>query len=147
MRKIVVLVVGVMILAACQSSKIATGPLEVKGAWSRPALKGDNGAVYLVIENGTSQDDALLSVGTNIASAVELHQSQVEGDQMSMHQLEEVMLPVGEAVEFSPGGLHLMLAGLTRELTTGDTFDITLVFEKAGEKVVTVIVQDDINND
>lgn len=135
------------LLAACQPSRITSGVLEVKDAWARPAATGDNGAVYCVIENGTVQDDALLSAQTDIATAVELHLSQLEGDHMSMHQQKQVVLPAGEAVEFSPGGLHIMLVGLRRDLTNGETFEIRLEFEHAGEQTVTVRVRDDVNDD
>ena len=148
MKKIIFLVlISWVLLAACQSSKITTGVLKVKDAWARPAVTGDNGAVYLVIENGTSQADTLLLAKTDVAPAVELHLSQIEGDHMSMHQQEQIVLPAGEAVEFSPGGLHIMLVGLTRELKTAETFEITLLFEYAGEKNVTVTVKDDVNDD
>jgi copper(I)-binding protein len=148
MKKIVVLVlIASMLLAACQPARITTGILDIRNAWARPAAEGDNGAVYFVIENGTSQNDVLLSGRTDIASVVELHESQREGDHMSMHQQDEVVLPAGEAVEFSPGGLHMMLVGLTRELKAGETFDITLVFKQAGKKIVSVSVKDDVNDD
>ena len=147
MKKSIVYIACLILLAACQPSKITTGVLDVKNAWARPAAEGDNGAVYFVIENGTAQDDVLLSAQTDIASAVELHLSQMEGDHMSMHQQEEIVLPAGKAVEFSPGGLHVMMVGLTRELSTGDTFDMTLLFKQTGQKMVAVTVKDDVNDD
>ena len=148
MRKnIVSILVLVILLVACGPAKITTGVLEVKNAWARPAPAGDNGAVYFVIENGTSQVDKLLSAQAEIASAVELHMSAMEGDHMSMHHQNEVAILAGEAVAFSPGGLHVMLVGLTQDLKNGDTFDVTLEFEGAGQKVVTVTVKDDVNND
>ena len=148
MRKnMVSLLVSLIFLVSCGPAKITTGVLEVKNAWARPAPAGDNGAVYFVIENGTSQSDKLLFAESEIASAVELHMSEMEGDHMSMHHQDEVALPAGEAVEFSPGGLHVMLVGLIQDLKNGDTFDVTLKFESAGEEVVTVTVKDDVNND
>lgn len=137
----------ISLLAACQPAKISTGVLDVKNIWARPAASGDNGALYFMIENGTTQADTLLAVQSDIADAVELHQSEMEGDNMSMHQQDTVVVPAGGTVEFSPGGLHVMLVGLTRELKAGDTFDVTLKFEAAGEKVVTVTVKDDVNDD
>jgi periplasmic copper chaperone A len=134
-------------LVACQPTKISTGVLDIKNVWARPAANGDNGAVYFTMENGTAQDDVLNSVQTDIATAVELHMSVMEGDHMSMHQQDVVTIPAGGAVEFTPGGLHVMLVGLVRELKTGDTFDVTLEFENAGEKIVTVTVRDDVNDD
>lgn len=145
MKKIFLLLM--LILTACAPTKITTGTLDVKDAWARPAMQGDNGAVYFSMENGTEADDALLSVSSDSAGAVELHLSQMEGDHMSMHQQETVSIAAGDAVVFSPGGFHVMLVGLTRDLKKGDTFDITLVFENAGEKKVTVTVRDDVNDD
>ena len=141
------LLVSWLFLAACQSSRNTSGDLEVKDAWSRPASTGDNGAVYLVIENGTAQEDQVLSVQTDIATAVELHLSQMEGDHMSMHRQEQVTVPAGETLAFSPGGLHIMLVGLQRDLKLGETFDMKLQFEHAGEKTISVTVKDDGNND
>ena len=137
----------VWVLAACQSSKITTGGLDVQNAWARPAASGDNGAIYFIIENGTAYDDALLSGQSDVAAAVEMHRSQVEGDHMSMHQEDQIALPAGEAVAFSPGGFHIMLVGLRRDLKAGETFEITLNFERAGEKNITVTVRDDVNDD
>ncbi len=137
----------VLLLAACQPAKISTGVLDVKNIWARPAVSGDNGAVYFMIENGTEQADALLSVRSDVAAAVELHMSVMDGDRMSMQQQAEVVIPAGEAVAFTPGSLHVMLVGLTRELKAGDIFEVTLDFEGAGEKIVTVTVRDDVNDD
>ena len=44
-------------------------------------------------------------------------------------------------MELKPGAYHLMLVGLKAPLKAGDTFPMTLKFEKAGEVVVTVNVE------
>jgi copper(I)-binding protein len=36
-------------------------------------------------------------------------------------------------VEFEPGGLHVMLVNLSRDLKSGDQFKITLNFQNAGD--------------
>ena len=142
-KRVVPILLTLLLLVACQSSKITTGVLEIKDAWARPAPTGDNGAVYLVIENGTAQDEVLLSASSEVASAVELHMSEMDSDHMSMNHKDEIALPAGEATKFAPGGLHVMLVGLTQELKVGDTFDVTLDFQNAGEKAVTVTVMED----
>lgn len=137
----------ILLVTACAPTKITTGVLDVQGAWARPAAQGNNGAVYFAIENGTDADDMLLSANSDVAGAVELHLSQLEGDHMSMHPQTSVNVAAGEAVIFSPGGLHVMLIGLARELKAGDTFELTLMFETGGEKTITVTVRDDLNDD
>ncbi len=131
----------IVLLTACQSVKVSTGMLAFKDAWARPAAVNGNGAVYLVIENGTDADAVLLSASSEIAQAVELHASMMNGDQMNMQMQETVAVPAGQRVEFAPGGLHIMLVGLARELKLGDTFNLTLKFD-SGEQVVTVTVKD-----
>jgi len=143
LRRLIPLIPLLVFLAACQPAKSATGILDVKDAWSRPAASGENGAIYFLVENGTTQDDMLLSVQSDVATAVELHMSQMEGDHVSMSQQESVEIRAGEAVAFSPGGLHVMLVGLRRELKPGETFDATFAFENAGEKIVTVTVKEE----
>ena len=63
---------------------------------------------------------------------------------MGMREIEALDIPAGETVELVPGGYHLMLIDLARDLEVGDEFDVTLRFESAGEHTVTVTVRDDI---
>ena len=45
-------------------------------------------------------------------------------------------VPAGGQAELKPGGLHIMLIGLKRELNQGDAVRLILVFEKSGEIIV-----------
>ena len=45
------------------------------------------------------------------------------------------------SVELKPGSLHVMLFGLNKELKAGDTFPLTLRYEKGGEHTVQVQVK------
>jgi len=129
-----------ILLAACGK---ASGEMTIHDVWARPALAGNNGAVYFVIENGTNSDDALLSATTDIASATEVHMSMADGNGvMSMQMQEAVSVPARDQVEFKPGGLHIMLVELTKDLNAGDTFTLTLNFEKAGEIALQVEVKE-----
>lgn len=129
----------VLLLASCQTAKMS---FSVSEPWARPGLAGGNSAVYFTVKV-TGHDDVLLSASSDVAEAVELHQTQMEGDQMHMqHMHHGVPLPDGETVRFEPGGLHVMLIGLKRDLKAGDTFDLTLTFEKGGELTVSVTVQE-----
>lgn len=129
-----------LLLGACGSS---SRELAIQDAWARPAGAGDNGAVYFVIENGTSTTDTLLSVSSDIASAAEVHKSMADGNGvMSMKMQESIPVPAKEQVEFKPGSLHIMLVGLNQELKVGDTFTVSIHFEKAGDVNVPVEVKE-----
>lgn len=120
-----------------------SGELAVENIRARSAASGQNGAVYFVIDNKTRQDDILLEVRGGIAEAVEIHLSEMdENSVMSMARQESVSVPARNTVEFKPGGLHIMLIGIKNELQAGDTFEVTLVFQNAGEVDLTVPVTD-----
>jgi copper(I)-binding protein len=95
-----------------------------------------------VVDNPAAQPDRLLSAGSDIAEAVELHQTTMTDGVMQMTPQEYVEIPAGEQVIFKPGDLHVMLIGLHRQLNFGDSFDLTLDFETAGEITLSVTVQE-----
>ncbi len=45
-------------------------------------------------------------------------------------------LPPGQTVTLAPGGLHLMLIGLTHELRQGERVPVTLTLERGGSLTV-----------
>jgi periplasmic copper chaperone A len=121
-----------LLLYACTPGSRDTG-LQVSDAWARPSQAGANSAVYFVVENGQAQDDMLLSAESDAAQVVELHQSLVDdaGHMMMQHQ-EHIAIPAGQSVEFAPGGLHIMLIGLTDDLQPGESITLQLNFQSAG---------------
>ena len=60
---------------------------------------------------------------------------------MSMQQVQKIEVPAGEVVQLKPGGFHIMLMDVKKDLKAGDSFDVTLTFEKAGTKKVTATVK------
>ena len=61
---------------------------------------------------------------------------------MGMQPIARLEIPAGGTVELKPGSYHIMLIDLTKELKAGDTIEITLKFEKAGEITVTAEVRE-----
>ena len=136
-RLVVVVLVVAVFLAACGGEK----SVQVSNIWARPGLAGGNSAVYFVIDNSTAGEDVLLSASSDVAQAVELHMSMMEGDAMQMKMQQYVPIPAGKT-EFKPGGLHVMLIGLNSDLNIGDSFTVILNFETAGEQALTVMVKE-----
>jgi periplasmic copper chaperone A len=61
---------------------------------------------------------------------------------MSMQPVDKVEIPAGGTVEFKPGGYHVMLLDLKKDLKAGDTVKVKLTFTKAGEQEATATVKD-----
>ena len=103
----------------------------VEDAYVRAAPVGGVSAAYLVMENGTDEAVRLTAASTEAAGRVEIHRTQATDDGMtSMTPVEDGLgVAVGETVALEPGGLHLMLLDVRRDLSEGDTVAVALEFE------------------
>jgi hypothetical protein len=128
--------------AACGDSTASQDMIVLREAWARPGIAGGNSAVYFVLENPGSQEESLQSAGSAVAEATELHKSEMAADgTMSMHHQMSVPIPAGQEVAFEPGGLHVMLINLQRDLNEGETISLVLKFKNAGEMQLEVPVR------
>ncbi|GIX11943.1 copper chaperone PCu(A)C [Elioraea sp.] len=106
--------------------------IEVVEPWARAALAGRTGAAYMTLVNPTDTTDRLIAAASDAAETVELHAHLHEGGVMRMRPVTAIEIPPGEPVVLAPGGLHIMLIGLRRDLKRGETIRLTLRFERAG---------------
>ena len=146
MKRLVVIGAALMLAAALSacggSSGTAGSSITVSDAWVRnPPLADQPDAAYLVVQNNGAADK-LLSVTSDIARTIELHESMESGGMMQMSPVPNIPIPANSKVELKPGGLHLMLINLTRPLKTGDKVQLTLSFENAGKIPVTAEVKE-----
>ena len=70
-----------------------------------------------------------------------MHTSVMQGDLMKMEKLESVEVTAHAPLVFEPGGHHVMLMGLDKPLVEGESFPLTLVFDKAGPVEVMVTIE------
>ncbi len=129
-----------LFLSACSAPKGIT----VREAWIRATKAGENGAIYFVLQNDSTEQDVLMRASSDLADAVEIHESSmVTGmDVMQMNQVSSVALDAGSEVTFEPGGLHVMLVGVRNELKIGDVIEITLHFRNHADIPVNVSVSE-----
>ena len=104
-----------------------------------------SGAAFMTLHNMSGQDDRLIAARTDAAKRVELHTHVETGDGvMQMREIEGgIPMAAGEMVKMVRGGKHVMLMGLTGPLVQGSDIDVTLVFETAGEVMVTIPVDNE----
>jgi copper(I)-binding protein len=95
-----------------------------------------------VIQNHNAETDELIGAASNVAEAVEVHISKMEGDVMTMSRMESVPLEPSAKVEFMPGGLHVMLIGLKQDLKVGDEVEVTLQFKDNPDITLKVMVKE-----
>lgn len=133
---IAVLLIGFVTPAWAQTSGVS---IHIEHSWSR-ATAGKSGVVYLTIKNTGSTDDKLVAAATPIAAKAELHTEVNDNGVMKMRPLGSIEIKAGGQTELKPGGMHLMLLGLKHPLREGQSFPLTLTFEKAGKVELTVSV-------
>lgn len=122
---------------------ITPGELTVVNVQANLALPTDTGSVWMIINNGTEQEERL--VGAEIAGCgvIELHDMVIdENDVMVMRMVEggEIPIPAGETVQLKRGGLHVMCLQKEAPLEPGTEIDIVLKFANAGDVAVTAPV-------
>ncbi len=139
--------VTILIAAACSAFAQGTGSsaIEVEQPWARATPAGAmTGAAYMTLTNKTSDADRLIGASSGVADKLQIHEMTVVNDVMQMRQLTDGLpIPAGRSVALKPGSYHVMLIGLKKPLTAGETFPLTLIFEKAGNISVTVPVNGD----
>ncbi len=126
-------------LLAAFAAQAWAAPIVVDHVWSRAAMAGRIGVVYLTI-TATGTSDTLVSISSPVASRAELHESYSDNGVMKMRPVVSVIVAPGKPAVLQPGGYHIMLIDLARALKEGDSFPITLHFAKAGAVTVTASV-------
>jgi len=127
-------------LAVASAALAQPTQLEVDNAWAGATPgKAENGAAYVTITSPTA--DRLVSASTPVAKKAELHTMSMQGMVMKMRPISGVDIPAGQVVSLKPGGEHIMLMGLNEPLREGQSFPLSLDFEKAGPRTVMVTVE------
>jgi copper(I)-binding protein len=135
---------GAALLLAPASALATTteaGALRLENPWTRAANAGGQGGGFLVIRNTGAAADRLLSAASPAAQRMELHTHVRDGEVMRMRPVNDIPVPGNGSVTLQPGGLHLMLIGLTQPLAVGQSVPVTLRFERAGEVTINLAVQ------
>lgn len=110
----------------------------VSGAWVRPPMgEGMPAAGYLTITSTADVADWLIEARSPVAADIELHETVPGASGMTgMEPVDRIEVPAGGTTALEPGGYHLMLLGVTNLPAVGETVELTLVFQEAGEVVV-----------
>lgn len=121
----------------------AFADITIEDAYARssgPSAK--TGAAFFMIKNTGHDQDRLIGASSDVAKLVELH-THIHGDDgvMKMRRDEDGFeVPAMGMHALQRGGDHVMFMGLNGPMVQGESFDVTLTFEHAGDITVTVPV-------
>ncbi len=106
--------------------------IEINNAWVRPAGKGMNSALYFELKNSSANSDELFKVSSNAAELVQLHKTVNKNGLMEMKEIKSLKINGNQTIKFAPGGYHVMLIKLKKDLKTGNKIGFKFYFKKAG---------------
>ncbi len=94
----------------------------------------------MLIKNSGDASDKLLSGKSPACGSIEVHETVMKADgSMGMNLLDAPLeIPAGGQVELKSGGIHVMCIMKNDQFKPGTKIDLTLNFEKSGEKIVSV---------
>lgn len=134
--------VACMLAIPAAADDFTVGPITIDQPWARASAPSARaGAAYMVLVNTGDAPDRLTAASSPVADVVEIHTHIMDGGVMRMRPVDAIEVSPGEPTVLRPGGLHVMLIGLTEPLTEGETFPLTLQFEAAGSVDVAVRVE------
>jgi hypothetical protein len=145
MRKSVLILLAGLLwalpLAGASAHEYKIGDLTIQHPWARASIGAAKaGAAYFVIVNEGTEPDRLIATATPVAKRAQLHTHLIEDGVAKMRPVEAVEVAPGAPTVLQPGGLHVMLMGLTAPLEEGGRFPLTLTFERAGTLEVEVYI-------
>lgn len=130
--------------ATVQAHQASVGDIVMVHPYATPSQVSTGAVYFRSLRNTGKTPDRLLSASSPVAARVGLHTMNMDGNVMRMREVPAIELPARSETKMGhaqTNGYHLMLEGLKAPLKDGDRFDLTLRFEKAGERTVQIWVQ------
>lgn len=108
-------------------------PVEVSGPYVLAAPGADEAAAYFTLRNRGPDSLTVRGAAADAARGAAFHVQHRAGAMVHMGPAGRLVIPPHGSLRLEPGGLHLMLTGLTRSLAPGDTIHLRVSFEHEGD--------------
>jgi copper(I)-binding protein len=130
------------LMALVAYSVMAQAPaLIAQDAWTRQVPGSDVAAAYLTLRNPTTKPITIVAIESPVAGHAMIHETRTEGGQSQMRPHEQLVIAPGQTVKFEPGGLHVMLHGLTHPVAVGQSVPLVLLLADGSKVQVAAVVR------
>ena len=136
------LIVIALVFLALSHHAHADEFVRVKDIWineAPPTIRVFAG--YMTIENHSDEEIMLINATSPVFEKIEFHQTRYENGMATMNRQENIIIPAGDVLTFSPGGYHLMLFNNNLPITASDNLLISLEFANGIKKTVTAEIR------
>jgi periplasmic copper chaperone A len=127
--KLLATYLSLMLVAGLQCAHAAPPAITVSDAWVRVVPGSDVAAAYFTVTNGGQQPVAVVGVISPLATSAMIHESTLTGTQSAMRPRAQVPIAAHATIQFTPGGMHVMLMGVKQPLKPGDPVPLVLLLE------------------
>lgn len=134
-----------MILLGLSSTAVLAADIEIKDAWVRGTVTGQQ-ATGAFLEITSKSGATLVGAASPAAAVTEIHEMKMDGGVMKMRAVPRLELPAGKPVQLGPGGYHVMLLNLKQPLKKGDTVPLTLQIEGKDKKMEAIPVNAEVRD-
>ncbi len=127
-RRRCAVVAALISMLSSGGAALAADAVSVSNPWVRATVPGQSVAgAYMDIT--AKARTALVAVESPVAGKAEMHTTTMDGGVMRMRPLEKLELPANKTVNLKPGGYHVMLIDIKRELKAGERVPLTLTLQ------------------
>jgi len=117
-----------LVFMLASDTTVAADAVKISDPWVRATVPGQSVAgAYMELTSNVPA--ALVAADSPVARKTEPHSTTFDGGVMKMRAVERIELPANETVVLKPGGYHLMLVDIKRELKPGDRVPLTLIVQ------------------
>lgn len=111
---------GASLLLMAGAGVVQGAALDVRDGWVTATVPGQPvAAAYMTL--GSTVGTRVVGVRSDVSRSAHIHRMSTEDGVMRMRRAEPLDIPAGRTVTLAPGALHLMLSGLERPLSPGDS--------------------------
>jgi len=122
-----------LLAGLAQAQSPGQSAIQVKEPWVRGTVAQQK-ATGAFMQLSAPQDMRLIEARSPVAGVVELHEMAMDNNVMKMRAVPGIDIPAGKGAELKPGGFHVMLLDLKKQLKEGDIVPLTLVLEGKDKK-------------
>lgn len=123
--------------SSVETTRNAAVSVDARDPWIRPTAPGQGvTGAFMTLINHSSMDYSLTGVGFDGASSVEIHETSMSDGRMRMRMVDRVDIPANGSAELKPGGYHIMLIGLEKNLEPGSEQALVLSFSDGSKKTI-----------
>ncbi|MCG6914783.1 copper chaperone PCu(A)C [bacterium BMS3Abin03] len=130
------------LIAALLMLFVSGNGIVIKDQWVRPGAEKMSTALYFTIENEGDETDTLYSIDSDASNMIQMHETYSKDDLMGMREIGQIVINPGEKVTLEPGGMHIMVMKLKKDLKIKDKVAFNLHFRKAGDIKITAEVKE-----